>query len=167
MSYVWATLYLSLLFAVLGLHVLSLPANWVLLILAALWGWLAPGAHFGWQFYALLAGLAVAGEVIEFVAQYYGSKKYGATGKGNLGGMLGAIAGALFGAPFFFGLGALVGAIAGAFFGCYFFERHHGRDKAEARHAAWGAMYGKVLGMAAKIGLGGAMWVASVHKIWP
>ncbi|KUG28733.1 hypothetical protein ASZ90_001398 [hydrocarbon metagenome] len=167
MSYVWATLYLALLFAVLGLHIVSLPANWVLLGLVALWGWLAPDAHFGWQFYALLVALALVGEVIEFVAQYYGAKKYGATGKGNLGGMLGAIAGALAGAPFFLGLGALAGAIAGAFFGCYFFERHQGRDKAEARHAAFGTMYGKVLGMAAKIGLGGAMWVAAVRKIWP
>jgi len=167
MSYVGATLFLGLLLAVLGLHVLSLPANWVLFGLVALWGWLVPGAHFGWQFYLLLAALAGIGEVIEFAAQYFGAKKYGATGKGNLGGMLGAILGAILGAPFFFGLGALVGAVAGAFFGCYFFERRHGRDKAEATRAAWGTLYGKVLGMAVKIGLGGIMWIAAVRKIWP
>lgn len=167
MSYVWAVLFLSLCLGVLGLHVLSLPANWLLLGLAAAWAYFVGGADMGKGFFLLLFGLAALGEAIEFGLQLLGAKRYGATGKGNLGGILGAIAGAILGAPFFLGLGALLGAAAGAYAGCYFFERNHGREPAEARRAAMGALYGKILGLTAKIGCGGAMFLATARAVWP
>lgn len=138
--YLWVVLFLALLVAVLGLHIMSLPANWVVLGLATLWGWTHPEDGLDWAFFLTLGGVALTGEVIEFVFQYLGAKKYGATGKGNLGAFVGAIAGAIFGAPFFFGLGALVGALGGAYLGCYAFERMHGRPSPEAWQAAKGAM---------------------------
>lgn len=167
MAYVWVVLYLILCFGVLGLHVLSLPANWVVLGLAALWGWLHPDLGLSWGFYGLLGAMAVLGEVLEFASQYVGGKKYGATGKGNLGAFLGALGGALFGAPFFLGLGALLGAVGGAYAGCYLFERMHGRASIEAWRAAKGAMLGRVLGLVIKVGLGVTMVVMTARGIWP
>ncbi len=167
MSYVWAILYLALLLACLGLHIFSLPGNWVLLGLVALWDILHPAPHFGFAFYALLAGVALAGELVELVAQLFGAKRYGASGRGNLGGFLGAFAGAFLGAPFFWGVGALFGAVVGAYLGCYVFERTHGKDDAAARHAAMGAMYGKVFGLTAKVACGVVMWVAAARQLWP
>ena len=167
MSLVLLTFFLLLLLACLSLHVFGLPGNWLLLGLVVLWDALHPTLHPGFGFYALLAGVALAGEAVELFAQLFGAKRYGATGKGNLGGFLGAFGGALCGAPFFLGLGALVGAVAGAFFGCYTFERLHGRDDAAARRAALGAMYGKVFGLTAKVACGVVMWTASVRELWP
>nr|WP_211922565.1 DUF456 domain-containing protein [Solidesulfovibrio aerotolerans] len=161
------TFFLLLLLACLTLHVFSLPGNWLLLGLVVLWDVLHPSLHLDFGFYALLVCVALAGEAVELFAQLFGAKRYGATGKGNLGGFLGAFGGALCGAPFFLGLGALFGAVAGAFFGCYMFERLHGRDDAAARHAAWGAMYGKVFGLTAKVACGVVMWTASARELWP
>jgi len=167
-SFVAVSLFLLLLLGCLGLHVFGLPGNWALLGFVVLWDAFAhPGPHYGYGFYALLAGAALAGEAIELFVQFFGAKRYGATGKGNLGGLLGAFVGALAGAPFFFGLGALFGAVAGAFLGCYVFERSHGRDEAEARRAAMGAMYGKVFGFAAKVACGVVMWTAAARELWP
>ena len=167
MEYVYASLFLGLLLAVLGLNILGLPANWIMLGLAWLWALIHPAQPLGWSFYAPLIGMAVAGEALEFGAQYVGTKKYGGSSKGNLGSFIGAIVGAIFCAPFLLGFGALVGAVGGAYIGCYAFERMHGRPSHEAWHAAKGAMWGRVLGFVVKIGLGGAMLPLIARAVWP
>lgn len=167
MEYVVVVLFLLALLAVLGLHVLTLPANWVLLGGVILWGWAHPELQLGIGFYLLLAGIALLGEAIEFASQYIGGKKYGATGKGNLGAFIGAILGAITCAPLFFGLGAVLGAVGGAYFGCFLFERIHGRETGEAWRAAKGAMLGRVLGLIVKIGLGGVMFAMAARAVWP
>jgi len=167
MEYVWAILYLILLLAVLGLNVLGLPANWVILGLAWVWGLIHPSLELGWGFYGSLIAMAIVGEAIEFGAQFYGAKKYGGTNKGNIGAFIGAIGGAIFCAPFLLGFGALLGAVGGAYLGCYVFERMHGRPSHEAWHAAKGAMWGRVLGFVVKIGLGGAMLAVVARVVWP
>jgi len=166
MDFVYATLFLTLLLVALSLHVFSLPANWIVLALAGLWALAHPAQSWGGLF-VLLGVLAVSGEVVEFIAQYYGGKRYGASAKGNLGGLLGALGGAILGAPFLFGFGALFGALAGAYGGCYLFERFHGKTGAEANRAAWGALYGKAFGLVMKIGLGMVMWLAILRDVWP
>lgn len=167
MSFALAALFLAVLLACLGLHVFGLPGNWVLLALVAVWDYVQAPVHFGGGVWALLIGMAVAGEVLEFGVQLLGARRYGASMPGNVGGVIGAIAGAILGVPFFLGFGALVGAVAGAFFGCYSFERLHGRDHAAALTAARGAMFGKVFGLAAKTACGMIMWVAAARAIWP
>uniref|UniRef100_A0A7C4AI06 DUF456 domain-containing protein n=1 Tax=Fundidesulfovibrio putealis TaxID=270496 RepID=A0A7C4AI06_9BACT len=167
MEYVWAVAFILLLLGMLSLNILSLPGNWVMLALAWFWDWTHPGLNLGWGYYLPLAAMAVAGEVIEFAAQYVGGKKYGSSSKGNIGAFIGAVAGAIFCAPFLLGLGALFGAVGGAYVGCYVFERMHGRPSAEAWHAAKGAMLGRVLGFVVKIGLGGGMLALIARSVWP
>ena len=167
METVWAGAYIVLLFMVQALNMLSLPANWITLVLVVIWKYTHPALDITWGFVTLLAGFALVGEVLEFMGQAYGAKKFGASNKGNLGGILGAIAGAILGAPLFFGLGALFGALAGAFAGCLLFELLHDRSWEESVRASWGAFYGKAFGMAVKMGLGIGMVFLSIPRIWP
>jgi len=150
----------------LGLHIFSLPANWLALVLVAIWKFTHPDMPMSWLFFAGLAGLAAVAEGLEFFIQLKGAKKYGATGKGNLGGIIGAIAGAILGAPFGFGLGALPGALLGAYVGCLVFERFQDRPWDEARRAAMGAMWGKFFGMSVKFGFGVVMVMLALQKVW-
>lgn len=166
LSQIWAGLFIILCFGVLGLHVFSLPANWVLLALVAGWKAVHPAMDLTWTGFAGLAALALVAEVLEFVIQLKGSKKYGASGKGNFGGIIGAIVGAILGAGFLFGLGALPGALVGAYGGCLLVEVLMGRNFEEARAAAWGAMWGKFFGLTVKAGLGGAILAIAVPYIW-
>ncbi len=166
MATLWAILFLALLLAVLLLHVFSLPANWILAGLVAVWKMTHP-LDMSWGFVLLLFGVALLGEVLELLAQSYGAKRFGSTGRGNIGGLVGAIAGAILGAPFLFGLGALFGALGGAYAGCWILELGQGRGTAEASHAAWGAFWGKFFGLALKFGLGMGMLALSAVRVWP
>lgn len=147
-------------------HIFSLPANWLILILLFIGSMLNPTYEVPYSTMYFLGAMALAGEIVEFGLQMLGAKRYGATNAGNWGAIAGAICGALLGAPILFGLGALVGAILGAFVGCYFVESMNGRSRAEAIHAAWGAMLGKILGMAIKMGIGVFLLVKSFQLLF-
>jgi uncharacterized protein YqgC (DUF456 family) len=168
MDYLLPGLFLSIMGLALLLNLLTLPANWIMVGLVLIWRIANPhpGAMDALYFICLI-GLALAGEVVEFLAQALGTKKYGATNTGMIGGIIGALVGAIICAPFFLGLGALGGALAGAWLGCYLFEILRGRSPAEAWQAAKGAMLGRFFGIFIKCGIGAAMLVLTYKAIWP
>ncbi|MDR1686120.1 MAG: DUF456 domain-containing protein [Desulfovibrio sp.] len=168
MEYLLPGVLLTLMGAVLLLNLLTLPANWIMIFLVFIWRVLnpQPGAM-DMIYFVSLIGLAVVGEVVEFFAQAWGTKKYGSTNTGMIGGIIGAIAGAILCAPFFLGLGALGGALAGAWCGCYLFEILRGRSAGEAAQAAKGALFGRFCGIFIKCGIGAAMLVLTYHAVWP
>ncbi len=165
-GHVWAFFFLLLCFCVLGLHIFSLPANWVLLVLVAVWKATHPVMALSWWGFAGLCVLAAVAELLEYILQLKGSKKYGASGKGNFGGIVGAIVGSIVGAGFLFGVGALPGALLGAFVGCLLVELLLRRSLKEAMRASWGAMMGKFFGLIAKAGFGGVIFALVVSPIW-
>jgi uncharacterized protein len=167
MAEVWAGLFLVFLASLLVLHLFSLPANWLILLGLGAWKWAHPEMTGGWGFFIFLAGICLAGEVLEFAAQFWGAKRFGGTSRGAWAAVVGAILGGVFGAAFFLGLGAIPGSLVGAFLGSLLVEIGQGRSFPEARHAAWGAMWSKVFGTVAKIGLGAYILKLSVGAVWP
>ncbi|WP_417031262.1 DUF456 domain-containing protein, partial [Bilophila wadsworthia] len=98
MEVLFPTIFLVLLGFVLLLNVITLPANWIMLGLIGLWRFAYPSpGDMGVFFFAMLVGLALFGEVIEYIAQGWGSKKYGSSTSGMWAGLLGALVGALAG----------------------------------------------------------------------
>ena len=166
MTTIISSLTLLLLLLAFSTHIFGFPANWLIIAILALWDWLAPNSTLSLNTLLVFAGMAFVGECIEFGLQAFGAQKYGASRSGNWGAILGAIAGAILGAPFLFGLGALAGAIGGAYFGCLGVELLNKRPLADAKQAAWGAMVGKVLGMALKIGIGIVLLVQAVDLLF-
>ncbi len=70
-------------------------------------------------------------------------------------------------APLFFGLGAVLGAVAGAYGGCLAVELlWKKREKGVAHQAAVGAMFGKILGLSLKMGVGVLLMVQVFTAIW-
>ncbi|HDQ41206.1 MAG TPA: DUF456 domain-containing protein [Desulfonatronum sp.] len=167
MAEVWAGLFLAFLALLLVLHFFGLPSNWLILSGLGLWKWTHPDMTAAWGFFILLFVLCVAGEVVEFAAQYLGARRFGGTNRGAWAAVAGAIAGGIFGAAFFFGLGAIPGSLFGAFAASLLVEIGQGRSFAEAKHAAMGAMWSKVFGTVAKIGLGVFMLKLSIGPVWP
>lgn len=168
METVLAVVFTALMVMFLGLHFLSMPANFLIMGMLVLWKYLYPAqsVDMDTMFFVVTGGLVLLGEALEFISQLMGAKKYGGSAKGNLGGIIGAICGAILGAPFFLGLGALFGALGGAYAGCLIFELAHGRQKDEAMTAAKGAFYGKFLGMSIKFGIGAFVVVYGAAHIW-
>jgi hypothetical protein len=157
----WACFGLALLAGLL-LDLVGLFGNWIILAAVAV-AWLATGrAHFGGWGIAILAGLALLGEVLETVASGYGASRFG----GGKGAMLAAVAGCLVGAvlgtPWFPIVGTLLGACVGSFIGATIYEYLVVQKEAPA--ALWtglGAALGKVAGLFAKLIVGFAMVAAA------
>lgn len=167
MSLVLILLLLLVLLACWLSNLLSLPGNWINVLLIWLWLWLHPQLELAWGFMLLILGLAALAEGIEFLGQLWGGRRFGGSGRGNLGSLLGTFAGALLGAPFFLGLGAIIGALAGAFLGSLALELVSGRKWGQALQASLGALLGRAVGFAAKIGLGLLLILLSLPRIWP
>lgn len=171
MLYALVVAFILLLLVCVLLNLVTLPGNWVMAVLVVLWAFFGPenpGHPMGVLFFVAFFGLAIAGEIIEFVTQIWGSKKYGSSNTSTAFGMIGAIVGAVMFAPFLFGIGAVFGALGGAWVGCFLSERLlTGRHVHESVTAANGALVGRFLGMVVKFGLGITMLVLTVSAIWP
>lgn len=148
-------------------NLFSLPGNWILLGMAALFAWLAPetaGRGIGWTTVGILAGLATIGEVIEFFAGAAGAAKQGASRRSIffslVGGMAGSIAGAMLGLPIpIVGsvIAALLGGAGGAFAGAYLGEKSIERPHSESMAVARGAFAGRLWGTVGKFAVGAVM----------
>lgn len=166
MSLIWGLGIGLVLFCFLWLNLLSLPGNWLMLATLCLLAWAGPQGAITWGFVGLMGGLAVLGEVFEFMAQLIGGKRGGASKAGNFAGIVGSIAGAILGAPFGLGLGSLVGALAGAWIGCFAMERLRQENSHVAAQAAWGAFWGRSLGLVGKSAVGAAIIVMTITRFF-
>lgn len=165
MTYVLAVLCIALMILSLFLLLIGLPGTWVIIAIAFLWSWLS-GAAFGTQFFLVLLGLAVVGEIAEFAAGHFGGKRFGGTGKGSIGGIIGALILGILCAPIMFGLGALIGALAGGFIGSFIVEAMQGMETGKAAKAAFGNMLGRFGGFWAKMGIAIVLIAMSAPRIW-
>lgn len=156
------TLFAVAVLAGLILDLAGLFGNWVILAAAAA-AWAVSGfAHFGVMTLALMAGIAVLGEALEFLFSGYGAKRFGGD-KGTMGAaIVGCLAGAVMGTPVFPVIGSLAGACAGAFLGAALYDYlQRGRRVNDALRAGFGAALGRIGGLLAKFCCGLAMLAAA------
>jgi len=154
------------------LVVLQLPGTWLILLATgavAWWRWEAMDAGLitGWTLVALL-GMALLGELIEFIGGAVGTRRAGGGRWAMLYSLVGAVAGAVAGlflipVPV---VGSLIGAALGAGLGAALGERQAGRAWREAVAAGRGAGIGVVVGTVAKVCIAAAMWVAVAVAVW-
>jgi hypothetical protein len=167
--YLWALL----LIAACGLAwlttLVALPGNWLIVALAAIFTSLvAQNAPRGitWTTVAVLAALAVVGEILEFAVSAAGAAKHGASKRSValslVGAAIGSIAGIAIGLPIpLVGsfIMAIVGGAAGAFFGAYLGEAWKGRPHDARIAAGRGAFSGRIWGSVGKLAVGAIMLV--------
>lgn len=158
------------------LNVTTLPGNWLVLALASLFAWVTTdqdGRGISWTTIAVLFGLAILGELIEFVAGAAGAAKQGASRRAILLSMLCAVVGSLLG----LGLGApipvigsftlaVLGGAAGAFVGAYLGEAWKGHDEPQRVAAGRGAFVGRIWGTLGKLAVGAAMLVIVAYDVF-
>lgn len=112
----------------------NLPGPMIILLAAALHGWLTGFSQIGWGTIGFLAGVTVLLQATDYLAGVYGVKKLGGGRAGVIGSVIGSIVGLLvFNLP-----GLVIGTFLGALIG-------------ELR---WG---GQGLGQSVKIGLGSVL----------
>jgi uncharacterized protein len=147
----------------------GMPGNWLIVALAAAVAWLAPEESrfaIAWGNLAVLLALAVAGEVVEFVAGSAAATHAGGSRRGALGALagafVGAIAGAVVGLPvpvIGSAIAAVLGGAAGATVGAMLGELHLGRSLDASWRVGHAAFWGRLLGTLSKATLGIVMVV--------
>lgn len=156
---------LALAAAVLLLHVVGLPANWILLGLAAVYAFATQWDPVGPWTLLVLVGLAGLAEGLEFAVGVSYTAKRGATRWGVLGSCLGGILGALALASVVPPVGALVGAFAGSFLGAVLLEYRAQQALEPALRAGRAAFLGRALGAFVKTLCGLWMWGVLAYRI--
>ena len=148
------------------LNFINLPANWIVIVLIAIWSFFhSDNPQINITYWCSILATAVVGEILEWVVLAQKSKAAGASSWGTFAGMLGAFAGAIMGAPFFLGLGALFGALLGAFLGCLGMELLRGNAFDKALEAAKGTLLGRFLGALCKCAAGFTIVAISARRL--
>ncbi len=174
MTIVWALLFILAVVAFWCLNLIGLPGNWMIAAATILYAWMDPETgNLRWGVVAAVVFLALLAELVEFAASAAGVKKAGGSRRGAVLALLGSVAGAMTGlfvgipipvfgsviAAFLFaGLGAFVGAVLG--------ETLKGRPMEESWNVGQAAFFGRLLGTAAKIGIGAVMVGAAIAVVF-
>ena len=135
------------------LIVLGLPGLWIMVASAVTYNLVVPGDPIGWVSLIVVAVLAFVAELLEFSLTGKYARKYGGSRRAGWGAILGGIVGAMVGIPVPI-IGSVIGAFVGSFLGALIAELTGGSSPGDATRVAKGALIGRVVSTALKIGIG-------------
>jgi uncharacterized protein len=137
----------------LVLIVLGLPGLWIMVASAVVYNMIVPGDPIGWVSLIVVCVLAFVAELLEFTLTGRYARKYGGSRRAGWGAILGGIVGAIVGFPVPI-IGPVIGAFVGSFCGALIAELTGGASAGDATRVAKGALIGRVVSTALKIGIG-------------
>ena len=143
----------------------GLPVTFAIVGVALMYAWATGFQTVRWSTIGWIGGLALAGEVFEFLAAGMGAAGARPSRRALIAAVVGSFAGAVLGAPFFFGIGALLGALAGAFAGAAFAVAAQGGTMRRAFSTGLGALRGRLLGFVLKAAIAAAMSVVLLAAV--
>jgi uncharacterized protein len=134
----------------------NLPGTWLMVLVTAVLKWWQPGyVQVSWTVLGMAAGLAVLGEVLEFVLGAAGSRHAGGSRRAAALAIVGSIVGGIMGTALPVPIvGTLIGACLGAFVGSLIGDLWAGRTLFPSVEAGWGAAVGRFWGTIAKLAIG-------------
>lgn len=152
---------LLILVLLLGLVMIPFGLPGTLIIACAALGYSLLVPHTVGMFTVIMVALlAFAGEVIEWTLTAKYTRKYGGSRRAGWGAIIGGMIGAFLGVPVPI-VGSVIGAFVGAFVGAFAAELSQGSGGTIATRVATGALIGRALSAAVKVGIGVAMaaWI--------
>jgi uncharacterized protein len=137
----------------LVLIVLGLPGLWIMVASAVTYNLIVPGDPIGWFSLVAVAVLALVAELLEFTMTGRYARKYGGSRRAGWGAIIGGMIGAFVGFPVPI-VGPVIGAFIGSFCGALVAELTGGASAGDATRVAKGALIGRAMSTALKIGIG-------------
>jgi uncharacterized protein YqgC (DUF456 family) len=131
---------------------LGLPGTWVMLAAGVGYSILVPNS-IGWVTLVGVTVIAVIAEIVEFTLAGTYARKYGGSRRASWGAIIGGTVGAIVGVPVPI-IGSIIGAFVGAFLGALVFEYSRGSGAQASTRVATGALIGKAVASAMKVGAG-------------
>lgn len=142
----------------LVLIALGLPGLWIMIASAVVYNITTGTDAIGWFTLIAVSVLALIAEYIEFTLSAKYARKYGGSRRAGWGAMIGGMAGAFMGVPVPI-IGPLIGAFIGSFAGALVGELSIGSSKRDSARVATGALIGRAVATAMKMGVGCAVAV--------
>jgi uncharacterized protein YqgC (DUF456 family) len=131
---------------------IGLPGTWVMVAAGVGYSLLKPDS-IGWITLVGITAIAVVAEIVEFTLAGTYAKKYGGSRRASWGAIIGGTIGAIVGVPIPI-IGSIIGGFAGAFIGALVFEYSRGTGAQDSTRVAWGALVGRAVASAMKVGAG-------------
>ena len=145
---------------------LGLPGTIVILFDVLIYALVTGFDKIGFGILLVLVVISAIAESLEFLLGIAWAKRYGTSRRGIVASVVGGIVGALLLTPVFLGLGALIGSFLGALLGAFAVEILGQRELKPAARAGFGALMGRLAGLAAKGLCGLAMVIISLMAIY-
>jgi uncharacterized protein len=142
----------------------GLPGLWVIALGVIGYGWLTDFRSAGVRTIAAAVGLALLGDVLEWWLGFRLARQFGGSRRAAWGALVGGLIGAGVGVPLPI-VGSVVGALAGSLVGAALLELEGGGTVDSAVRVGWGALLGRVIATAAKVGLGLAIAVIGLFAL--
>ena len=155
------TLLILALVAGLVMIPVGLPGLWVMAGAVLVYSYAVPQGEIGMLTIGGVAVAAAVAEGLEYVLGNRYAKQYGGSSRAGWGAIAGGIVGAMVGVPLPV-VGSMIGAFAGAFVGAWAAEYLQGKAAHSATRVATGALLGRVVAVAMKIGIGMMIFVWAV-----
>lgn len=131
---------------------LGLPGTWVMLAAGVGYSLLVPNI-IGWVTLVAVTLIAILAEIFEFTLAGQYARKYGGSKRASWGAIIGGTVGAFVGVPVPI-VGPIIGAFVGAFAGALVAEYSRGSGAAASTRVATGALIGRAVASAMKVGAG-------------
>lgn len=147
-----------------GLTLIGIGGTVLIAIGAALYNLIIWNWSISLNLLALIVGLALLGELLEWIITYYGVKKHGVTKFGLIGMIAGAfgLASLLSFLPL---IGTVIGFFAGAIFGAFIGELLQTYNKKKAWKAAKAALMGRGLVILCKVTIAAVQIVLVIRAL--
>jgi uncharacterized protein YqgC (DUF456 family) len=142
---------------------LGLPGLWLMVGATLLYSYVKPSISI-WTIGALTV-LALIAELIEFSLSGRSARTYGGSRRAGWGAIIGGVVGAFVWTPLPV-IGPMIGAFAGAFVGAWIAEMTRGTPVGGATRVATGALLGRIVAVAMKVGIGLVLAVWVLLALW-
>jgi len=156
-----AIVFVLLQLAALVLVPLGLPGTWLQVAIAGVLAWIAPDTI---SSFTIVVVLALGGELSDVLSGRWGTRRFGGSARAGWGALLGGFAGLLVGEPVPI-VGPLAMSFVGTFVGAVVEELSGRGDLAPSLQAGWGALVGRAVGVAIKLGLAFAIAIVSFLQL--
>jgi len=143
----WIGFVVFILFALVGilLTMMGIMGTFSIFIGAVAYDLITWSWTISWQVLLIILGLAILGEILEWVVDIGHSRARGVSTAGTIGSITGTILGAIIFSPLMFIIGTVIGMVVGAVLGAYIGELIVKKNSKKAWRAAKIALDGRAL----------------------
>jgi len=145
---------------------LGIPGTFIIFLATLIYGVITHFAQITQALIWTLLGIALFGELMEYLAGIFGAKKFGASRVGIMGAVAGGILGGIVGTGILPLVGSVIGLLMGAFSGAFLMELAIKKKPAQALRAGWGTFTGRIGGILTKVILAIVMIILILTRIF-